>query len=62
MAKLKVSNPAESGPRISRRLRDVNSFHVMSLMAEAKKLDAQGHQVIHMEMGGARFFHATADN
>ncbi len=50
MTKSKVS-----GPRISRRLRDVNSFHVMSLMAEAKKLDAQGYQVIHMEMGEPDF-------
>jgi aspartate/methionine/tyrosine aminotransferase len=50
MAKSKVSSP-----KVSRRLRDVNSFHVMSLMAEAKKLDAQGYQVIHMEMGEPDF-------
>ncbi len=37
--------------KVSKRLQDVNAFHVMSLMAEAKKLEAQGHQVIHMEMG-----------
>ena len=55
MTKSNASNPSNSGPRISRRLRDVNSFHVMSLMAEAKKLDAQGHQVIHMEMGEPDF-------
>lgn len=41
--------------KVSRRLQDVNAFHVMSLMAEAKKLDAQGHQVIHMEMGEPDF-------
>lgn len=55
MTKSKVSSSTISGPRVSRRLRDVNSFHVMSLMAEAKKLDAQGHQVIHMEMGEPDF-------
>ncbi len=41
--------------KVSTRLRQVNAFHVMSLMAEAKKLDAQGRQVIHMEMGEPDF-------
>ena len=41
--------------RISKRLQDVDSFHVMSLMAEAKKLAAQGQHVIHMEMGEPDF-------
>ena len=40
---------------VSERLRDVNAFHVMSLMAEAKKLEADGYQVIHMEMGEPDF-------
>jgi len=50
MAKSKVARP-----HISKRLQNVNSFHVMSLMAEAKRLDAQGHKVIHMEMGEPDF-------
>jgi len=41
--------------RISNRLKRVESFHVMSLMAEAKKLEAQGHHVVHMEMGEPDF-------
>lgn len=41
--------------KISKRLQGINAFHVMSLMAEAKQLDAQGHQVIHMEMGEPDF-------
>ena len=41
--------------KVSQRLQDVNAFHVMSLMAEAKQLDAQGHHVIHMEMGEPDF-------
>ena len=41
--------------KVSKRLQDVNAFHVMSLMAEAKKLDSQGHKVIHMEMGEPDF-------
>ncbi len=45
----------ECSPKVSGRLQAVSAFHVMSLMAEAKKLDAQGHQVIHMEMGEPDF-------
>ncbi len=41
--------------RISKRLEQLESFHVMSLMAEAKQLAAQGHHVIHMEMGEPDF-------
>ena len=41
--------------KVSQRLQDVNAFHVMSLMAEAKQLDAKGHHVIHMEMGEPDF-------
>lgn len=41
--------------KVSSRLQDVNAFHVMSLMAQAKQLDAQGNQVIHMEMGEPDF-------
>lgn len=41
--------------RISKRLERVESFHVMSLMAEAKKLEALGNHVIHMEMGEPDF-------
>lgn len=50
MAKGKVSSPKVSG-----RLQDVSAFHVMSLMAQAKQLEAQGNQVIHMEMGEPDF-------
>ncbi len=45
MAKIKISN----------KLAQLESFHVMSLMAEAKRLEAQGHDVIHMEMGEPDF-------
>lgn len=41
--------------RISNRLDRVESFHVMSLMAEAKKLEAKGHHIVHMEMGEPDF-------
>ncbi len=41
--------------QISNRLKRIESFYVMSLMAEAKKLEAQGHHVVHMEMGEPDF-------
>ena len=41
--------------KISNKLARLESFHVMSLMAEAKRLEAQGHDVIHMEMGEPDF-------
>ena len=52
MAKCKVK---AHSPKVSGRLQAVSAFHVMSLMAEAKKLDARGHKVIHMEMGEPDF-------
>ncbi|MEM7401100.1 MAG: aminotransferase class I/II-fold pyridoxal phosphate-dependent enzyme [Pseudomonadota bacterium] len=54
MGKLKQTGTKQI-PKISERLNDVNAFHVMSLMAEAKQLDAEGHQVVHMEMGEPDF-------
>ena len=54
MGKLKQTG-AKPIPKISKRLKDINAFHVMSLMAEAKQLDAMGHQVVHMEMGEPDF-------
>ncbi len=54
MGKLKQTETKQI-PKISERLKDVNAFHVMSLMAEAKQLDAEGHQVVHMEMGEPDF-------
>jgi len=50
-----MTKSKDRGPIISGRLQDVNSFHVMSLMAEAKKLEAKGNPVIHMEMGEPDF-------
>ena len=54
MGKLKQAGTKHE-PKRSKRLQDVNAFHVMSLMAEAKLLDAAGHQVVHMEMGEPDF-------
>ncbi len=37
------------------RTRDIQAFHVMSVLARAKVLESQGHDVIHMEIGEPDF-------
>ena len=32
------------------RARDIEPFHVMAVLARARMLEAQGHDVIHMEL------------
>lgn len=39
----------------SRRVRDIAPFHVMELMKAAQRLEAQGHSIIHMEVGEPDF-------
>lgn len=39
----------------SQRVRDIESFKVMELLKRAKELDAQGHDVVHMEVGEPDF-------
>ena len=39
----------------AQRTRDIQAFHVMSVLARAKTLEAQGHDVIHMEIGEPDF-------
>jgi aspartate/methionine/tyrosine aminotransferase len=43
----------------ARRLQDIEPFHVMSVLARAHELEAQGRSIIHMEIGEPDF--ATAD-
>ncbi|MBL4834440.1 MAG: pyridoxal phosphate-dependent aminotransferase [Pseudomonas sp.] len=37
------------------RTRSIQAFHVMSVLARAKRLESQGHDVIHMEIGEPDF-------
>lgn len=37
------------------RLQDIQPFHVMDILARARKLEAEGHTVIHMEIGEPDF-------
>lgn len=41
--------------RIAKRMQQIAPFHVMELMAVAKKLEEQGRHVIHMEVGEPDF-------
>lgn len=41
--------------RLAARNLDISSFHVMELLRRAKQLEAQGIDVIHMEIGEPDF-------
>jgi len=40
---------------ISKRMQGIRPFYVMDLLAQAKQLEAQGHDVIHLEVGEPDF-------
>jgi aspartate/methionine/tyrosine aminotransferase len=40
---------------IAQRAQDISPFHVMDILAQAKKLETQGHDIIHMEVGEPDF-------
>lgn len=42
-------------PAIARRMKDIEPFHVMDLLARARSLEAQGRSIIHMEVGEPDF-------
>ncbi|NQY26305.1 MAG: pyridoxal phosphate-dependent aminotransferase [Piscirickettsiaceae bacterium] len=41
--------------RIAQRAQDISPFYVMDILAQAKRLEAQGHDIIHMEVGEPDF-------
>jgi len=41
--------------RIARRMADIEPFHVMDLLAVARQLEAQGREIVHMEIGEPDF-------
>lgn len=47
--------PAEIHNRIAHRLHGIPPFHVMELLGRAHALEAQGHDIIHMEIGEPDF-------
>ena len=40
---------------IARRMADIEPFHVMDLLAKARKLESEGHAIVHMEIGEPDF-------
>lgn len=42
-------------PRLAARMRAIEPFHVMELVARAKTLEAQGRSIVHMEVGEPDF-------
>lgn len=41
--------------KVTQRTEDINPFHVMDILAQAKQLEAQGQDIIHMEVGEPDF-------
>ena len=39
----------------STRIKDIQPFHVMALLARAKELEAEGKDIVHMEIGEPDF-------
>jgi aspartate/methionine/tyrosine aminotransferase len=52
---LKNSADPEQPQRLAQRMREIEPFHVMALLARAKALEAQGRSIIHMEIGEPDF-------
>jgi aspartate/methionine/tyrosine aminotransferase len=44
-----------SYPPLAKRLADIQPFHVMALLARARELEAQGRDIVHMEIGEPDF-------
>jgi aspartate/methionine/tyrosine aminotransferase len=44
-----------AGPRLADRLRDIEPFHVMDILARARALEAAGQSIIHLEIGEPDF-------
>ena len=50
-----MSMPGADEPRLARRMAGIEPFHVMAILARARELEAQGREVIHMEVGEPDF-------
>ena len=53
-ARLNFREPISPSP-LARRMREIEPFHVMTLLARAKALEAQGRDIVHMEIGEPDF-------
>jgi aspartate/methionine/tyrosine aminotransferase len=50
-----VSQPGRCAPRLARRAEEIEPFHVMAILARARELEAQGRDIVHMEIGEPDF-------
>ena len=41
--------------RVAARMADIAPFHVMDILARARALESQGHDIIHLEIGEPDF-------
>jgi aspartate/methionine/tyrosine aminotransferase len=46
---------AKSKQTIAQRAQDISPFYVMDVLAQAKQLESQGHDIVHMEVGEPDF-------
>ncbi len=51
-----MNTPGDNNPpRLARRMAGIEPFHVMAILARARELEAQGRDVVHMEVGEPDF-------
>jgi aspartate/methionine/tyrosine aminotransferase len=50
-----VNEPRQGPARLARRVEEIQPFHVMEILARARELEAQGRDIVHMEIGEPDF-------
>jgi aspartate/methionine/tyrosine aminotransferase len=50
-----VNKPRRGAPRLTQRAKEIQPFHVMDILSRARALEAQGRDVVHMEIGEPDF-------
>lgn len=50
-----MNRPRQGPTRLARRVREIQPFHVMEILARAKELEARGRDIVHMEIGEPDF-------
>jgi len=50
-----VNRPRQGPTRLARRVKEIQPFHVMEILARAKELEARGRDIVHMEIGEPDF-------
>lgn len=50
-----MSAARQRPPRLARRVKEIEPFHVMEILARAKELEERGRDIVHMEIGEPDF-------